>query len=84
MVKNIGTGSDIMNYSIDRERTNGKLLEKENETESLLNISLPVIAKIHGPCIGGGLNLALAADIRYCAEVAFCIPPAVLVDIPKN
>ena len=33
---------------------------------ALLAIPQPLLAGIHGPCIGGGLNLALAADIR-CA-----------------
>ena len=80
--KAFGAGSDISEFPFNR--TGKEQMEnyskKENEaTESLLNISLPVIAKIHGPCIGGGLNLALAADIRYCAEDStFCIPPAVL------
>ncbi|XP_011828799.1 PREDICTED: delta(3,5)-Delta(2,4)-dienoyl-CoA isomerase, mitochondrial-like [Mandrillus leucophaeus] len=31
----------------------------------------PVIAAIHGGCIGGGVNLITACDIRYCAQDAF-------------
>jgi enoyl-CoA hydratase len=37
----------------------------------------PVIAMIHGVCIGGGLGLALSADVRIAAEDArFGIPVA--------
>ncbi|KAL1225293.1 Delta(3,5)-Delta(2,4)-dienoyl-CoA isomerase, peroxisomal [Cardamine amara subsp. amara] len=31
----------------------------------------PVIAAIHGACIGGGVDLITACDIRYCSEDAF-------------
>ncbi|XP_004859124.3 delta(3,5)-Delta(2,4)-dienoyl-CoA isomerase, mitochondrial [Heterocephalus glaber] len=30
----------------------------------------PVIAAIHGPCIGAGMDLITACDIRYCAQDA--------------
>ncbi|XP_072464429.1 delta(3,5)-Delta(2,4)-dienoyl-CoA isomerase, mitochondrial [Notamacropus eugenii] len=31
----------------------------------------PVIAAIHGGCIGGGVNLITACDIRYCSQDAW-------------
>lgn len=31
----------------------------------------PVIAAIHGACIGGGVDLVTACDIRYCSEDTF-------------
>lgn len=31
----------------------------------------PVIAAIHGACIGGGVDVITACDIRYCSEDAF-------------
>jgi enoyl-CoA hydratase/carnithine racemase len=45
----------------------------------LLDLPQPVIALIHGYCIGGGVMVALAADIRVCADDAqFAIPAAKL------
>ena len=80
--KAFGSGSDISEFPTKRTGTaqmeNYSLIENK-ATQALLSIPVPVIAKIHGPCIGGGLNLALAADVRYCAtDSTFCIPPAVL------
>lgn len=37
----------------------------------------PVIARIHGPCIGGGLELAACADMRIAgASATFAVPSA--------
>ena len=45
----------------------------------MLAVGKPVIALIHGYCIGGGVMVALAADIRVCADDAqFGIPAAKL------
>ena len=45
--------------------------------EALRNVNKPVIASIHRFCIGGGMALALLADLRYAAQDAlFALPPA--------
>lgn len=31
----------------------------------------PVIAAVHGACIGGGIDIITACDVRYCTESAF-------------
>lgn len=34
----------------------------------------PVLAAVHGACLGGGLDLIAASDLRYCAKDAyFCL-----------
>ena len=48
-------------------------------TRGALAIGKPVIAMIHGYCIGGGVMIALGADIRICSDDAsFGIPAAKL------
>src|SRR5690349_24991923 len=35
-----------------------------------IRLPVPVIAAIHGNCLGGGLQIALAADVRFAAPDA--------------
>ncbi len=46
-------------------------------TSSILNSPLPFVAMIRGFCIGGGVVIATACDMRVCAEDArFAVPAA--------
>jgi enoyl-CoA hydratase len=61
-----------------------------HDERSLLTVLLkiqsmpkPVIAAINGPCIGGGMEIALACDIRLASENAvFSIPEVTYGIIP--
>jgi enoyl-CoA hydratase/carnithine racemase len=51
--------------------------------ESLDQIAKPIIAAIHGVCLGGGLELALACDMRVAAQGArFGFPETALALLP--
>jgi enoyl-CoA hydratase len=73
-------GADIAEFTAERstpervrdyEALNGKAFA------ALRNTAKPVIAMIQGFCIGGGLALALASDLRVAADNAvFALPPA--------
>jgi enoyl-CoA hydratase/carnithine racemase len=51
--------------------------------EALDAVQKPVIAAIHGYCMGGGMELALACDIRFAApDAVFSLPETALGLIP--
>jgi enoyl-CoA hydratase len=51
--------------------------------EVLDSIAKPVVAAIHGYCMGGGLELALACDIRFASpDAIFALPETGLGLIP--
>ncbi|XP_037675936.1 delta(3,5)-Delta(2,4)-dienoyl-CoA isomerase, mitochondrial isoform X4 [Choloepus didactylus] len=48
------------------------LISRYQETFSVIEkCPKPVIAAIHGGCIGGGVDLVSACDIRYCTQDAY-------------
>jgi enoyl-CoA hydratase/carnithine racemase len=49
----------------------------QNALNALAALDRPTIAAIQGNCVGGGLALAMACDLRFCADDAFlAITPA--------
>jgi enoyl-CoA hydratase len=73
------SGADISEFEAARssETAQGYDEDKQRAFVALESIRKPVLAMIHGFCMGGGVALSLTADIRYCADDArFSIPPA--------
>lgn len=47
------------------------VLQLQDTLSSLEKVRLPVLAAVHGGCIGGALDLVCAADSRYCTADAY-------------
>ena len=73
------SGADISEF--EQRRTGEGAAAYEGTTgdafSALAAIRKPVIAMIHGFCVGGGMATALSADLRYAADDGvFAIPAA--------
>lgn len=51
--------------------------------QAVMDCPVPVVAAIHGACVGAGLELVAGADLRLAAEDARFAMPEVLVGIPS-
>ena len=50
-----------------RENLRNLILDLQDTLTSLERCRKPVLAAIHGACVGGGVDLIACADMRYCA-----------------
>jgi enoyl-CoA hydratase len=66
--KAFSAGSDIK--VLDDYGSNWQLRNRVDYARNIWKIRKPVIAKIRGYCIGGGLEMAVMSDIRYCTDTA--------------
>jgi enoyl-CoA hydratase/carnithine racemase len=76
------SGADISKF--ESERATQEAVQHYNAIAggfyaTLYDYPKPTLAQIQGYCIGGGLNLAIACDLRFCAEGSrFALPAAKL------
>jgi enoyl-CoA hydratase len=74
------SGADISQFEAERAspEANARYGEVSGAAHAALGrLEVPLIAMIQGFCIGGGLAVALACDLRICGEGArFAIPAA--------
>lgn len=73
------SGADISEFERARAGTAAEDYDRQNAraVTALLSCSKPLLAMIHGFCVGGGCALALTADLRYSADDGvFAIPAA--------
>ncbi len=74
------SGGDISSF--DKTRADAETARRAREVPAklrrrMLDLQKPLIAMIHGYCLGGGLGMALNADLRFAAaDSRFGIPAA--------
>ena len=69
--KSFSPGNDIAEFASERSNKKqaseyGKVMHQT--ADALANCRHPLIAQIHGICVGGGLEIAALADLRICGE----------------
>ena len=76
------SGADISKFESERATAEGVRTYNQAVDRMYRGVSelpKPTIAMIRGYCIGGGLGLAIACDIRICSDVSrFALPAAKL------
>lgn len=84
--KAFAAGADIKAFlELDRASALRRVARAHEINASIENFPRPVVAAIHGYCLGGGLELALCCDFRYASEDArFGFPEVGLSLFPGN
>ncbi|MEA5097254.1 MAG: enoyl-CoA hydratase-related protein, partial [Burkholderiaceae bacterium] len=69
--KAFSPGCDILEFASERSNKQQAIeygLLMHTAAATLASCPVPVVAQIHGICIGGGLEIASLCDIRICGE----------------
>ena len=72
--RNFSAGADITEFGKPRDASKVDLREL---TEYMDTVSKPIVAAMHGPTMGGGLELAMACHYRVAGPDAQCALPEV-------
>lgn len=69
----MGLGAQIQNECDGRKREalRSLILNLQDTLSSLERCRKPVLAAVHGACVGGGIDLITCADMRYCSSDAY-------------
>ncbi|MGA1652197.1 MAG: enoyl-CoA hydratase/isomerase family protein, partial [Burkholderiaceae bacterium] len=69
--KSFSPGNDISEFENERSNKKQAIAYGEimhNTVKALQECRHPIVAQIHGICVGGGMEIAALADIRICGE----------------
>jgi enoyl-CoA hydratase len=69
--KSFSPGNDISEFETERSNKQQAIAYGEimhNTVKALQECRHPIVAQIHGICVGGGMEIAALADIRICGE----------------
>ena len=80
--KHFSSGLDLNDFAVGLMASEGEpsrkaealrrtVLHMQDSMSVVDRCRLPVLVAVQGACIGGGIDLISACDIRYCAEDAF-------------
>jgi enoyl-CoA hydratase len=69
----MGVGAQVRDECDGRTRENLRrvILDLQDTLTSLERCRKPVLAAVHGACVGGGIDLISCADMRYCSSDAW-------------
>jgi enoyl-CoA hydratase/carnithine racemase len=82
--RNFSAGADIkilINQSVDPKELQLSMIRGNQLLEFIADMEIPVLAAISGVCFGGGLELALACDIRICTSRSMFAFPEINHDL---
>jgi enoyl-CoA hydratase len=75
------SGADIAEFAARTQEEQGRAMDGPRVYDAVAQLAKPTVAAINGACLGGGLEVAMACDIRVAAEGARFGQPEVKLGI---
>ena len=67
---NLGASSNAKSSAVANSTFYDSILRMQDANTCFSELKIPVIAAVHGYCLGGGIDLSTACDIRLCSSDA--------------
>jgi enoyl-CoA hydratase len=65
---NLGASSNAKSTAVANSSFYDSILRMQDANTCFAELKIPVIAAVHGYCLGGGIDLITACDIRLCSS----------------
>lgn len=79
-----GAGAEKVETGRARANLRRAILRLQDALSVLEQARMPVLAAIQGGCIGGGVDMTSACDMRYCTEDAFFVIQEINIGITAD